>query len=66
MTNSSTKEIIKEARSHHPDISDAVVDKLSNFLASELNENELNLVSLKQITGELLVALVNPTAKNEN
>ena len=66
MTNSSTKEIIKEARSHHPDISDAVVDNLSNFLASELNENELNLVSLKQITGELLVALVNTTAKNEN
>lgn len=66
MTNLSTKEIIKEASSHHPDISDAVVDKLSNFLTSELNENELNLVSLKQITNELLGALVNSTAKNEN
>ena len=66
MTNLSAKEIIKEARSHHPDISDAVVDKLSNFLASELNENELNPVSLKQITSELLGALMNPTAKNEN
>lgn len=66
MKNLSTKEIIKEARSHHPDISDAVVDMLSNFLESELNENELNLVSLKQITSELLSALMNPTVKNEN
>lgn len=66
MTNLSTTEIIKEARILHPDISDAVAGKLSNFLASELNENELNIASLKQITGELLVALMNPTPKNEN
>lgn len=63
MTNLSTKEIIKEAKAIHPDISDAVVDKLSNFLASGLNENELNIVSLKQITDGLLAALMNPTAK---
>ena len=47
------EEIIKEARNLHPDISDAGVDKLSNFLVSELNENEINAVLLKQITGVL-------------
>lgn len=66
MKNLSTEEIIKEARILHPDISDAVVDKLSNFLVSELNENELNIVSLKQITGELLVTLMKPIEKDEN
>ncbi len=66
MKNLSTEEIIKEARSLHPDISDAVVDKLSNFLVSELNENELNIVSLKQITLEFLATLIKSTKKSEN
>lgn len=66
MKNISTEEIIKEARSLHPDISDAVVDKLSSFLVSELNENELNITSLKQITEELLVTLMKSKDKSEN
>ena len=62
---SSIGEIIKEARTLHPDISDDVADKLSKFLASELNKDELNNVSLKRVTGEFLAALLKPQ-KSEN
>lgn len=66
MINSSIKEIVKEAKELHPDVPDVVVNELSNFLVSELNKNELNSVSLKQVTADLLNALVKSIEKSEN
>jgi len=56
MVDISIQEIVKEARGLHPEISDAVAGKLSNFLSSDLNASELSIISVKQLTEELLNA----------
>ncbi len=66
MKNLLIEEIIKEARSLHPDISDSIADSLSVFLESEINKDELNTVSLKQIDEKLLMALMKTIEKSEN
>lgn len=52
--NSSQKEIVESTKNIHPEISDAVVKMMDEFLLSEDNKVELSSASLKRITEELL------------
>ena len=62
----STEEIIKEAKKLHPDITDATVDEVNNFLTSELNDEELSSTSIKNVTEKFLKSLIKTPNKSEN
>jgi len=61
MINLTTQEIVKEARKLHPGIVDIVADKVNSFLTSELNETELDPISLKKTVGDFLSVLLKST-----
>jgi len=63
---SDQEQMIDEAKSLSPDVSDALVAEVSAFLNSDLNKTELNPSSLRQLSEKLLGKLNEPMQTNEN
>jgi len=63
---SDQEQMIDEAKSLSPDVSDALVAEVSAFLNSDLNKTELNPSSLKQLSEKLLGKLNEPIQTDEN
>jgi hypothetical protein len=63
---SDQEQIINEAKSLNPDVSDTLVTEVGAFLNSDFNKSELNPSSLRQLSEKLLEKLNEPMQTNES